>query len=94
MNYAKLFTKRKDGSYQGKYKDAEGKWHTVSNADPEKLYLRLEELKNPSPLTVGQIVDAWEEEHGKSVSYRTRVTYTAPIRRIKEPPWDLAIRYS
>lgn len=84
MNYAKLFTKRKDGSYQAKYKDSAGKWRTISNADPEKLYKRLEALKNPPAVTVGQIVDAWEAEHGETVSYRTRVTYIAPIRRIKE----------
>lgn len=89
MKYEKLFTRRKDGSYQAKYKDVNGKWRTISNADPEKLYRRLEALKDPSPLTVSDLLDRWEEEHGKTVSYRTRVTYTAPIRRIRERFGDL-----
>ncbi len=89
MKYEKLFTQRKDGCYQAKYKDAAGKWHTLADRDPKKLYDRLEEKTKPAPVTVGELLDAWEEEHGATVSYRTRVTYVAPIRRIKDDLGDL-----
>lgn len=84
MNYAKLFTKRKDGSYQAKYKDASGKWRTVSSKDPEELYNRLDELKKPKPITLGKLIDDWQEEHEKEFSFKTAESYVAPCRRLKE----------
>lgn len=89
-NYAKMFTRRKDGSYQGKYKDAAGKWHTVSNADPEVLYHRLEQLKNPPPLTFGEILDAWQAEHDEEIGYKARESYVTPCKRLKAEWGDLA----
>ena len=92
MNYAKLFVKRKDGSYEGKYKDATGKWRTVSNRDPEVLYNRLQELKNPPPITFGEILDAWQDEHDKEIGYKAQETYITPCRRLKEEWGDLPAR--
>lgn len=83
-NYAKMFTRRKDGCFQAKYKDAAGKWRTICAADPEKLYHRLQEKKNPPPLTVGDLLDAWQVEHDKETAFKTRESYIAPVRRLKE----------
>lgn len=89
MNYAKLFTKRKDGSYQAKYKDASGKWRTVSSTDPKKLFDRLEELKKPVPITFGKLIDEWQEEHDAETAFKTSETYIAPCRRLKEELGDI-----
>ena len=89
MNYAKLFTVRKDGSYQGKYKDASGKWHTVCDKDPEKLFYRIEELKKPKPPTFGDLIDAWQAEHDAETAFKTAESYIAPCRRLKEELGDI-----
>lgn len=89
MNYAKLFTVRKDGSYQGKYKDASGKWHTVCDKDPEKLFYKIEELKKPKPPTFGDLIDAWQEEHDAETAFKTAESYIAPCRRLKEEFGDI-----
>lgn len=84
MNYAKLFTKRKDGSYQAKYKDASGKWRTVSGKDPKELFHRVEELKKPKPATFGKLIDDWQAEHDAETAFKTAESYVAPCRRLKE----------
>lgn len=89
MNYAKLFTLRKDGSYQGKYKDSDGKWHTVCDKDPEKLFRRIEELKKPKPVTFGSLIDAWQEEHDAESAFKTAESYIAPCRRLKDELGDI-----
>lgn len=89
MNYSKLFTKRKDGSYQAKYKDASGKWRTVSSTDPKKLFERLEELKKPKAITFGLLIDEWKEEHDAESAFKTAETYAAPCRRLKEEFVDI-----
>ena len=89
MNYSKLFTLRKDGSYQGKYKDSDGKWHTVCDKDPEKLFRRIEELKKPKPVTFGSLIDAWQEEHDAESAFKTAESYVAPCRRLKEELGDI-----
>lgn len=89
MNYAKLFTRRKDGSYQGKYKDAAGKWRTVSAADPEVLYHKLEKLKAPPALTFRTMLDAWQEEHDKEIGFKAQESYQTPVRRLCEEWGDL-----
>lgn len=89
MNYAKLFTRRKDGSYQGKYKDATGKWRTVSNRDPEVLYHKLEKLKAPPALSFKEMLEAWQEEHDKEIGYKAQESYQTPVRRLCEEWGDL-----
>lgn len=89
MNYAKLFVRRKDGSYQGKYKDASGKWRTVCSTDPETLFHKLERLKNPPATTFRTILEAWQEEHDREIGYKARESYQTPVRRLCEEWGDL-----
>lgn len=84
VNYAKLFTLRNDGYYQTKYKDATGKWRTLSGKDPEKLYDRLQAALNPPPPVFADSVSAWEREHSEAVGWKTAESYNAPVRRINE----------
>ena len=41
IDYAAMFTHRKDGRYQGYYRDHDGIRHTVCDPDPEKLFNKL-----------------------------------------------------
>ena len=81
MNYAKLFTRRKDGYYVATYK-LDGKRKYLYDRDPEALYKRLEAAKTRPPLSFGKIVEAWREEHSENVGYKTAESYVAPCRRI------------
>lgn len=82
--YAKMFTQRADGRYQTKYKDSTGKWRTVIDRDPEKLYYKIEELKKPKKVLFGEILDKWQEEHDKEVGYKCAESYVAPCRRLRQ----------
>ena len=42
INYASMFTLRKDGRYQGSYTDETGR-HYLYDRDPELLYRKLQE---------------------------------------------------
>ena len=74
-DYAKLFTLRKDGRYQGNYKDPSGKWHTLTDRDPEELFYKIEEAKKPRPVTFRQAAEAWEREYREACNPRTWQNY-------------------
>lgn len=74
-DYAKLFTLRKDGRYQGSYKDTAGKWHYVCDKDPEVLYYKLEEKKKPAPVTFKEMAAGWEAKHRDDIKDRTWANY-------------------
>jgi len=65
INYNKLFTLRPDGRYQGYWRDAEGKRHTICDKDPKALYDKIqrkaEEANEPKPLLFKEIAEAWKE---------------------------------
>lgn len=79
INYASMFTLRKDGRYQGSYTDGNGCRKYVYDRDPEKLYHKLEALTVPpeeaAPPTFGQIAEMWEREHREEVTQRTWTNY-------------------
>lgn len=74
-DYAKLFILRKDGRYQGRYKDSKGNWHTIADKDPEALFYRIEGAKKPKPITFREAADAWETEYRESCNPRTWMNY-------------------
>ena len=79
INYASMFTLRKDGRYQGSYTDKNGCRKYVYDRDPEKLYHKLESLTAPeeetAPPTFGQIAELWEREHREEITQRTWTNY-------------------
>lgn len=83
MNYAKLFTRRKDGRYVATYTQ-DGKKRYLYDRDPEALYNKLQTAKARPPLAFGKILEAWQEEHSKTVGYKTAESYNAPCRRIAD----------
>ena len=80
-NFAKLFTLRADGRYQGYWKDRDGGRHALCDRDPEKLYARIVEKETPPPLTFGVIADAWETQVFEKLKPGTQACYSKPLRR-------------
>lgn len=71
IDYAKLFTKRKDGCYQ---KFVNGKY--LYSKDPEKLYQKWqEELAGEKPKTFKEAEFEWEKYHREKISIRTWNNY-------------------
>lgn len=81
MNYAKLFTRRKDGRYCASFME-NGRRRYLYDKDPEALYHKLEAARHPTPLRFGQLVEEWKEAHGAAVGWKTAESYIAPCRRI------------
>lgn len=75
VNYAKLYTQRKDGRYQAKYKDSRGVWHSVCDRDPERLYFRVQELTSPTVVNFAMVAEAWEEIHREEIGEKTWYNY-------------------
>ena len=84
LNYADMFTLRKDGRYQGSYADSAGR-HYVYDRDPQQLYQKLLALQNSGPppaKTFRQIAEDWEGRHREEISQRTWNNYLPHYRAI------------
>lgn len=90
IDYASLFTLRKDGRYMGYYHDDKGR-HAVYARDPEALYYKIQEIEAPQAKTFEEIADAWEESHVTSLNRGTQATYKAPLQAIKNDLGDKLI---
>lgn len=92
LNYASMFTLRKDGRYMGYYHDLDrdgkptGPRHPIYDRDPEKLYRKILEKESGEapPLSFEAAADAWERKHWDRIGSKTAETYTAPLRRIRQ----------
>ena len=61
IDYASMFTLRKDGRYQGSYTDETGR-HYVYDRDPERLWHRLNDPKEEKPILFREIAQAWQND--------------------------------
>lgn len=82
IDYASLYTKRADGRFQGYYKDAGGKRHTVCDKDPEALFRKIADRQaavdageTPPEPTFREIAEKWEREHRENIEDRTWKNY-------------------
>lgn len=82
INYASLYTLRKDGRYQASYMDEFGRRKYVYDRDPENLWHKLNDPKEPNKIAFQSVSLAWENEHWQRISYKTAEAYTAPLRRL------------
>ena len=86
INYADMFTLRKDGRYVGTYTDKDGKRKYVYDRDPKALYDKIQELTQPeaeeSPPTFREIAESWEREHREEIEHRTWVNYEPHYKTI------------
>lgn len=84
IDYAKMYTLRKDGRYQGYYRDADGKRHAVYDRDPEQLYRKLEALESPPPLSFADLAEFWHDTVWERYKDGTQSCYNAPYKRAVE----------
>lgn len=79
IKYADMFTLRKDGRYQASYTDKEGKRKYLYDRDPEKLYMKLQQViaddEEAPPPKFREIAAAWEKEHREEIEHRTWQNY-------------------
>lgn len=77
LNYAAMFTLRKDGRYMATYTDETGR-HSIYSKDPEKLYYKLQEAQKPKEErvpTFKEIAEDWENQHREAIGMRTWKNY-------------------
>lgn len=84
IDYAKMYTLRKDGRYQGYYRDRDGKRHAVYDRDPERLHAKIQKKESPPPLSFREIAEAWEERSWDNYRDGTHSAYAPALRRALE----------
>ena len=80
INYAAMFTLRKDGRYQGSYTDETGR-HFVYDRDPERMWHKLNDPKEEKPLLFRDIAGAWYDKMWDSIKDGTKYCYAANYKR-------------
>ena len=80
IDYASMFTKRKDGRYQGSYTDETGR-HYVYDKDPERLWNKLNGPKEEKPLLFREIAQAWQTDTWERIREGTAASYEAHFNR-------------
>ena len=101
INYAGMFTLRKDGRYQGSYTDKTGR-HYLYDRDPEQLYYKLQAPLPPNRKEFRHFVKLLKTGRGntgkKSQSARGQTTShtimtfwlgTGKSKSRMFPPWKL-----
>ena len=84
IDYASLFTLRKDGRYMFRWTDETGKRRVLYDRDPEALYRKVEARNEKKPPTFGEIAEAWKAWQWDRIAYKTAEAYTAPLRRLTD----------
>ena len=82
INYASMFTLRKDGRYQVTYTNETG-IHYLYSKDPEELYHKLQAAKKGTdikPTTFKDMADSWEREHREEIGDRTWKNYAPHVK--------------
>lgn len=80
IDYASMFTLRKDGRYVATYSDNDGRHH-IYDRDPERLWNRLNEMKEEKPLLFRDIAEAWRDSTWEKIRDGTKSCYDAPLNR-------------
>ena len=76
INYAAMFTLRKDGRYMATYTDKKGR-HCLYDKDPERLFEKLQaaQIGQAKFMSFGDIAEDWERIHREEITYRTWKNY-------------------
>lgn len=91
IDYAQLFTLRKDGRFSGHWYSENGQRHTICDKDPEALYWKIKAKEHPAPKTFQDMALAWQEKHVSKLSRGTQKTYKAPFDKLIEAFGDKPI---
>jgi integrase len=92
INYADMFTLRKDGRYQASYVDEKGARRYVYDRDAEKLYNKIEDAKKPHIKTFAEVADSWQTKHWGVIAFKTQEAYIAHLKRLTAQFGKLEIR--
>lgn len=90
INYASMFTLRKDGRYMGYWHDKEGR-HAIYDKDPERLYNRIQAKETPARVLFNDVLDAWEKKHREEIKGRTWTNYAPHFEDIKSLYGDIPV---
>lgn len=82
-NYEALFTRRRDGRFQGTYKGADGKWHSVCHKDAQTLFNLLQEKSRPVVVSFADMAEGWEAKRRQEIADRTWLNYKPHVEDIK-----------
>lgn len=80
LDYASLFTLRKDGRYMAWYTDERGRRRALYDRDPKRLYERLQEPQHDT-VSFEQIAVAWERYHWPQIAPGTQMCYAPAVKR-------------
>ena len=83
IDYAAMFTLRKDGRYVATYTDDDGRHH-IYDRDPERLWHRLNDPKEEKALLFRDIAEGWQNEAWEKIRDGTKSCYDAPFNRAVE----------
>ena len=83
INYAEMFTLRKDGRYMATYTDAKGR-HCLYDKDPEQLHKKLmaAQAKETYVPTFRKVAEDWERQHREEIEQRTWNNYLPHYQQI------------
>ncbi len=86
IDYASMYTLRKDGRYQGYYRDEYGNRKMVYHKDPQQLHLKITALKEAvvAPPTFADIANAWYTEAKEIMPAGTIAGYKSHYDRAVE----------
>ena len=76
INYADMFTLRKDGRYMARYTDETGR-HCIYDRNPEQLFRKLQAAQSQEPRvpTFREVAADWERTHREEITIRTWTNY-------------------
>ena len=64
-----------------RYTDEAGR-HAIYDRDPERLWHKIHDPKEPEIISLKKLADKWQRQHWDRISHKTAEAYTAPLRRI------------
>ena len=91
LDYASMFTLRKDGYYMYRWTDEKKKRRAMYDRDPAKLYAKVQQIGAAPPPTFEEVAGAWEVSHVESLNRGSRATYKAPLKALKDELGDRLI---
>lgn len=93
IDYASLFTLRKDGRYMGYWRDKKDVRHAIYDRDPETLYKKIQEKESApeKPITFQELAERWEVSHVEKLARSTQATYKAPLVSLKKELGDTPV---
>ena len=83
IDYASMFTQRKDGRYVATYSDKTGR-HYLYDRDPERLWHKINDPKEESAILFRHIAEDWQRQAWEKIRDGTKSCYDAPCRRAVE----------